>query len=73
MAKRAYCDGMTNRDHFSHSTTGHNSYGENQSRVKAIGKGPNQVIFKQSFKECEVILFFQYLEEDNSRSGEQTV
>lgn len=53
MAKRAYCDGMTNRDHFSHSTTGHNSYGENQSRVKAIGKGPNQVIFKQSLELSE--------------------
>ena len=32
-----------------------------------------KMIFKQSFKECEVILFFQYLEEENSRSGEQTV
>lgn len=37
------------------------------------GRSNWKVIFKQSFKECEVILFFQYLEEDNSRSGEQTV
>ena len=57
MSKKAYCDGMTNRDHFFHSTSGHNSYGENQSRVswrvKAKGKGPNQVIFKQSVELSE--------------------